>query len=213
MPMLPDPIVEHIRSVVEREYEYSDERIHATELCGCLLKAWLRRRYPVEREFERMWYLYRGLIFDELWTSLFPRKQVRVTHRIKNGPTIVGKIDFIYNGKIYELKTVNSVRRLDELYDHHVKQVRFYAWCECVEEAVLLYISFDGYCAFTVDCSEEKVLPVVEEFERKAVELYEALKKNEPPRPDASKWECQFCEYYLSYCGGRDVGLLKNLQK
>jgi len=204
--MLPDPIVEHIRSVVEREYEYADERIHVTELCGCLLKAWLRRRCPVEREFERMWYLYRGLIFDQLWTSLFPRNQVRVTHRIKNGPTIVGKIDFEWNGRIYELKTVNSVKRLDEPYDHHVKQVRFYAWCECVEEAVLLYVSFDGYCAFTVDCGEEKVLPVVEEFERKAVELYKALKTDVPPEPDAD--EC-YCEYFGSYCGGRDVGALR----
>jgi len=207
--MLPDPIIEHIRSVVEREYEYDDRRIHCTELTGCLLKAWLRRRVPIERDFDRLWFLYRGIVYDELWTSLFPRNQIRVTHRVAGGPTIVGRYDFFYDNAIWEMKTVNSVRRLDSPYEHHEKQLKFYCYCENIDYGKLLYVSFDGYCVFTVDCSEEKVLPVVEEFERKAVELYKALKTDVPPEPDADEWECRYCEYFGSYCGGRDVGALR----
>ena len=208
---LPDPILQHIREVVEKEYEYSDERIHVIELCGCLLKAFLQRKIPIEKDFNRLWYIYRGLIFDELWTRRFERNQIRVTHRIRGGPTIVGRIDFIHDGKIYELKTINTVRRIDEPLEHHVKQVRFYAYCENVNKAVIIYVSFDGYKCFEVDCSDEFTIPVVEEFEQKAMKLYRALKNNQPPEPeDIPSWVCKYCEYYLTYCGGREVGCFKS---
>jgi len=198
---LPQPIVDHIQSVVRREYEYSDDRLHVTELCGCLRKTYFRRRQPIEKSPEQQWYLYRGLIFDELWTSLFPRSQLRVTHRVKNGPTIVGRIDFVYNGKLYELKTINTVKYLDSPYPHHIKQVRFYAFCENLKQAVLLYLAFDGHKVFEVDCADEEVLPVVEEIEKKALILYEALKRNTPPEPYNETWECRYCEF-STVCGG-----------
>jgi len=208
--MLPDPIVEHIRSVVEREYEYADERIHVSELCGCLLKAWFRRRYPVERDFDQLWFLYRGIVYDELWTRLFERNQIRVTHRIRNGPTIVGRYDFYWDDRIWDLKTTISVRNLKEPFSHHVDQVKFYCWCENVDKGALLYVSFDGYQIFYFDCDDAE--EVVKRFEEKAIVLYNALEANEPPTTAYTEsWECRYCEYALDFCGGKGIGLLKNI--
>ena len=206
---LPEPILNHIKQVVEKEREHSDDRIYATELAGnCLLKAFLNRRVGLKSE-RIQWAIYRGLIFDELWTGLFPRNQVRVTHRIPNGPTIVGRIDFIWDGKIYELKTVNSVRKIEEPLPHHVKQVKFYAWCENVDTAVIIYVSFDGIRCFDINCHDS--YEIVKEFEQKAMVLYQALKTNTPPEPgeEVEEWECKYCDYYMSYCGGKKIGCLR----
>jgi len=206
---LPKPIVDHIVEVVEREYEYSDDRIYATEPCSCILRAYLKRRYPMEKSMQRLWVLYRGLVFDELWTKRFDRNQVRVTYRVKGGPTIVGKRDFIYNNTLYELKTVSTVKRVDRPYEHHIKQVRFYAYCENMKRAKIIYVSFDGFKIFDINCSDDVTLPVVEEFETKAIELYNALKNNIPPPPDGCEdWECKYCEYLGTYCGGSEVGFI-----
>ena len=93
---LPNPILEHILTTTLEEYEYRNETLHVTELLYCLRKAYLRRTHlDIEKELEQRWYLYRGSVFDRLWCELFPRNQIRITYRIPNGPTIVGKIDFI----------------------------------------------------------------------------------------------------------------------
>lgn len=61
---------------------------------------------------EQRWYLYRGSIFDQLWCGLFPRNQIRVTYRVPDGPTIVGRIDFVNKEDddlvLYELKTISN---------------------------------------------------------------------------------------------------------
>jgi len=206
---LPEPILEHIKKTVEREYEYDDRKVHVTELTGCILKAYLNRKLSekIEEPFERVWYKYRGLIFDELWTGLFPRNQVRITHRIPDGPVITGRIDFIHDGKIFELKTINTIKKLGEPLSHHVKQVKFYAWCENIDKAVIIYVSFDGFKIFEIDCSD--AYNVVKEFEEKALKLYKALKENKPPEPDAEEWECRYCDFYMVYCGGREIGVLR----
>jgi len=194
---LPKEILEHIYKTTVKDYEYyRDESIHVTELTYCLRKAYLRRKIeqPPEKTIDGLWFFYRGLIFDEMWTGLFPRNQVRVTHRIPNGPTIVGRIDFIAyepDPVIYELKTISTLKAVNEPKEEHVIQTKFYSWCENVQKARIIYVSFEGVRIFDIDCSN--VDEVVENLEWRAVTLYECLKKNKiPPKEDT--WECNYCE-------------------
>jgi len=196
---LPKEIIDHIVKTAAREYEYyRDESVHVTELVSCLRKAYFRRKlkHLPERTAGDLWYFYRGLIFDELWTGLFPRNQVRVTHRIFGGPTIVGRIDFIAyepDPIIYELKTISSLRGLDEPHESHVKQVKFYAWCENIPQARIIYVSLEGVKVFDIDCSDSD--KVVEEMQMKAMVLYECLKSGEIPPKTNSTWECKNCMF------------------
>jgi len=196
---LPNPILEHILTTTLEEYEYRNETLHVTELLYCLRKAYLRRTHlDIEKELEQRWYLYRGSVFDRLWCELFPRNQIRITYRIPNGPTIVGKIDFINKEGddlvLYELKTIaNRYAIKDGPKEGHIKQAKFYAWCENIDVAKLVYVSFEGVKIFTVDCSDAH--EVVKELEERAKLLYNCLKKERlPPRTD-KEWECRYCEF------------------
>ena len=195
---LPHKIQEHIIETTSRELTHRNEQVHVTELLYCLRKAYLRRTLPeISRDIEQRWYTYRGIVFDQLWTGLFDRNQVRVTHRIPDGPTIVGVIDFIaYENDepvIYELKTIaNRYAIKNGPKDDHIKQVKFYAYCENVLRAKLVYVSFEGVKIFDIHATDAPV--TVYWLEDRARQLYEALKKKIPPAKTDREWECRYCE-------------------
>lgn len=197
---LPEAIKEHIITTTTRDYPARDNAVYVTELTYCIRKAYYRRM--AERAGERedkglrqRWYLYRGIVFDEAWTNLFPRHQVRVTHRVKDGPTIIGKIDFIDDdGTLYELKTVSNdyaVRNGPKMA--HVKQALFYAWIEQAPKVRLVYVHLGGIRIF--DLAPRLAWKIVQEFEEKAMALWNALQTNTPPQPDNEAWECKYCEF------------------
>ena len=214
---LPTEIRQHIEDTIQKELEYRDGAIHVTELLYCLRRAYFRRiGVTAEQTDKSKWHFYRGLIFDKLWTGLFPRNQIRVTHRVPDGPAIIGRFDFIIkeNGEdiICDLKTIaNRWALKDGVKEDHVKQVKFYAWCENVQKARLIYVSFEGVKVYDIDCSDAD--QVVKELEEKAKLLYNYLtNKKLPPKTDRN-WECQNCEFrYLcsappccDYCTKRET--------
>ena len=205
---LPEPILEHILASTIDELQFRDGSLHVTELLYCLRKAYFRRKITdVEKELTQRWYLYRGNVFDQLWTPLFNRNQVRVTYRVPGGPNIVGRIDFIWeeNGEpvIYELKTISNRYAIkDGPKEEHVKQVKFYAYCENIQVAKLIYVSFEGVKIFTIDCSNAE--EVVNEIDERARRLYFFLKSERLPPKTDKKWECKFCEF-SDYCKNEEV--------
>jgi len=197
---LPEAIKARIIEATESDYTHRDNSLHVTELVYCLRKAYYRRMAEKEgtkeeKGLRERWYLYRGIVFDEAWTGLFARNQVRVTHRIKHGPTIVGKIDFIDDdGTLYELKTIsNDYAIRDGPKLAHVKQALFYAWIEQAPRVRLVYVHLGGVRIFDLDprLADE----VVEELEMKALKLWHALKSGTPPDPENEPWECKYCEF------------------
>ncbi|RLI81509.1 hypothetical protein DRP04_05975 [Archaeoglobales archaeon] len=215
--LLPAEIRQHIDETLQKEFEYRYGAVHVTELLYCLRKAYFRRiGVTAEQTDKSKWFFYRGLIFDKLWTGIFARNQVRVTHRIPHGPVIVGRIDFIIreNGEdiICELKTVANRWALKEgPKEDHVKQVKFYAWCENVQKAQLIYVSFEGVKVYDIDCSD--VDQVVKELEEYAKLLQHCLVTQQLPPKTERQWECQNCEFkYLceappccDYCKKREA--------
>ncbi len=196
---LPQQIIEHILMATQDDYEYRNETLLVTELLYCLRKAYFRRTVTdVEKELAQRWYLYRGSVFDQLWTPLFQRNQVRVTHRVPGGPTIVGRIDFINKEGddlvLYELKTIaNRYVIKNGAKEEHIKQVKFYAWCENIDVAKLVYVSFEGVKVFTVDCSD--AYEIVKELEERAKILHDCLVNERLPPKTDKEWECRYCEY------------------
>ena len=197
---LPDEIKEHIiDATTEDDYTHRDGQLHVTELVYCLRKAYFRRQMEKEGQHENKalkdrWYLYRGIVFDEAWTSLFPRNQVRVTYRIPNGPSISGRIDFETEDTVWELKTVsNDYAIRDGPKPAHVKQALFYAWVENMPKAKLVYVHLGGVKIFELDTS--RAGEVVDELVSRAKELYRALKEGRPPEPHNEPWECRYCPF------------------
>ena len=197
---LPELIKNRIVEATDGKYSHRDGELHVTELVYCLRKAYYRRMLEKsnepapEMDLQHRWYLYRGILFDEDWTGLFERNQVRVTHRVRGGPTIAGRIDFIDGDTVWDLKTIsNGYAVRDGPKPAHVKQVLFYSWVENMPNAGLIYLHLGGVKIFRLDTRYAEA--VVEELEEKARVLYEALKKAEPPEPFNEPWECKYCEF------------------
>ena len=195
---LPQPIKDHIlRNANGEDYHSKPNTYSLTELLYCTRKAYYRRTCPKPTELESAFNMYRGKVFDNLWSPLFQHNQVRTTHRCRNIPiTISGKYDFLTTDNILtDLKTTKSLYFVNEPSEEYKTQVRFYAWLNSIDKAQIVYIDFGDCKVFPVevgDCTQ-----LLEDLERKAEVLYFALRdKTVPYKPLTSpEWLCKKCEY------------------
>ena len=195
---LPKEIKEHIiRSANGEDYHNKPNTYSLTELLYCIRKAYYRRTQPKPTKLEAAFNMYRGKVFDTLWSPLFQHNQVRSTHRCKNIPiTISGKYDFLTSDNILtDLKTTKSLYYVNEPSEEYKIQVRFYAWLNSIEKAQIVYIDFGDCKVFPVevgDCND-----MLEGLELKAEILYKSLQnKTVPYKPlTALEWMCKKCEY------------------
>lgn len=198
---LPLPIREHITQTVGADYPVRPGSYHVTELLYCMRKSWLRRVHPEERKEDlgRDYNLYRGRLFDKAWTPLFRRHQIRVTHRIPGGPVIVGNWDFIYDGAVWDLKTIKNmffIKKSNEPHEADVRQVQFYTWMENMTQARLAYVDLGDALVFPVESSEEALVENLRHLESRALTLHNLLEAKRPPDPEglSNTWECGYCE-------------------
>lgn len=195
---LPKPIKDHIlKNANFDDYIAKPNTYSVTDLLYCLRKTYFKKFNPKPITLESAFNLYRGKVFDNLWTPLFKHNQVRCTHRIKNYPiTISGKYDFIDDkGILTDLKTAKSLFYINEAGPEYVKQVRFYAYVNAIEKAQILYVDFGSVKVFPVevgDCTE-----LISELESKAILLWGAIQKGKPPQrcPTTPEWLCSKCEF------------------
>ncbi len=195
---LPKPIKDQImRSANSDDYVSKPNTYSVTELLYCVRKSYYKRTQPKPMVLEQAFNLYRGKVFDNLWTPLFKHNQVRSTYRCRNIPiTISGKYDFIdENGVLVDLKTTKSLYFINEPGLEYVKQVRFYAWLNSIEKARVLYIDFGNAKAFDVEVGNCTTL--LDELEAQATKLYYALKEGKPPERSLliPNWLCEKCDY------------------
>ena len=180
---LPQPIKDTILKTVNyNDYEEKPNTFPITSLLYCLRKAYFKKYHPKPTTLESAFNLYRGKIFDQLWTPLFKHNQVRCTHKVKNYPiTISGKYDFIdEKGILTDLKTAKSLYYINEAGSEYVKQVRFYAYVNSIEKAQIIYVDFGSVKVFPIevgDCTQ-----LIDELESKAILLWTAYQKGTPPQ-------------------------------
>jgi CRISPR/Cas system-associated exonuclease Cas4 (RecB family) len=209
---LPQEIKDYIMEQAGGSYTKRDGSIDCTELLYCMRKAWLRRKYQPPKSLESAFYLFRGKLMDREFSKLFKRNQIRVTHRVPNGPVIVGKFDWIENGVVVDLKTTKTLYYVKKAKEEHEKQVKFYAYCDNRDHGRLEYMDFGGAEVFEVDCSD--AADVVKELEARAILYHECLINDVAPRPEGMnterQWECKNCEC-KDYCD--EIELLKAADK
>lgn len=195
---LPAPIHEHIKKMIADNYSrrLDENTVGVTELLYCLRKAYLRRKYERELLDEQKWWIYRGNIFHALWGSLFDQSEIQVVHEVGDFK-IVGHADIVYEGCVYELKTVTSLSNIPK--EHHIKQILAYAHFLGLDCAKLIYVSFDGF--EVIEVPTEGAEEVVRELEERARVLINAVRTDTPPPAEPmGPWECEFCEV-ARFCG------------
>jgi len=193
---LPALVKGHILEKVTENFAYDNRHIYVTELLYCLRKAYYTRKLRKPLTLEHAWYIYRGNLFDDAWTSLFPQNQIRCTYRIPDVPVvIVGRADFIDDdGVIADLKTHANTRFLKEPKLEHVRQVLFYAWSNALQRARLYYVDFMNCKRFDIEVSEEEMRENVMGLVERARMLYHSLETDTPPSREEG-WLCKYCEY------------------
>lgn len=195
---LPQPIKDKImRETNGDNYQEKPNTYSLTSLLYCIRKAYFKRTKPKPTELEAAFNMYRGKVFDSLWSPLFQHNQVRSTYRCKNIPiTISGKYDFLTeDGILTDLKTTKSLYYVTEPSEEYKTQVRFYAWLNSIEKAQIVYIDFGDCKVFPVEVGN--CTQLLNDLEAKATQLYFALKTNQTPAKDNNSpdWMCKKCEY------------------
>lgn len=192
-----DHILRNANGTGEKEpYQHMPNGMSITELLYCLRKSYYIRKNPKPHGIESAFNLYRGKVFDNLWSPLFKRNQIRCTHRVKNFPiSISGKFDWLEDDTVTDLKTAKTLYFTNEPSEEYKKQVRFYAYCNALDKAQIVYIDFGDCKVFPVevgDCSK-----LIEEIESKAIQLWHSLRTDKPPPKISTTqtWICEKCEY------------------
>lgn len=111
----PDPIKAHIRRS-SRGRPSIKKVYHVTDLLYCLRKQYYRRTHESPpMDMESSWNIYRGNLFDGIWSPLFPINQ-RTYHIKVDDITITGTCDFVWfhpqnlgEKVIYDLKVPRSI--------------------------------------------------------------------------------------------------------
>jgi len=186
----------------DREYTNQDNIFHASELCyGCMFKVYMDRKEGKCFPKDAMWNLYRGRVFDKALTPLFDENEVRVQQRVKGTPYVIrGRIDgllYDIDGKneIYEVKSVVSIKYVQQPFKQHVPQGLFYLGNYNPNARLkFLYVSMDGYKVLEYDAGFETMEAELENFDRKARIIGKAIRKEEPPEPTRGN-ECKWCRY------------------
>ena len=193
---LPKPIKEHILNYVNREYEAAPNTYSLTDLLYGIRRSYYKKSNPKPiTSIKSAFNLYRGLVFDQLWTPLFKRNQIRCTYRLKYIPiTISGKYDFIdENGVLTDLKMPKTLFYTTDASEEYKKQIRFYGYCNAMEKCQILSVDGGDCKKFPVETGDCTAL--LEELETKATILFWALQRGKAPPKDCPPWMCPDCQW------------------
>jgi len=188
---------EIIRTCSGNGYHEKPNTYSLTTVLGCLRQAFYQKTLPRPPvTVQNCYAMYRGVLFDEKWTRLFRHNQVRCTYRCRSIPvTISGKYDFITSTDPPVLTDLKTREKLEELVSpivSHIKQVRFYAYCNSIHHAQLIYVNLQTCKVFPVEVGN--VQPLLDEIEERAYRLYMAFLTNTVP-PVEESGLCSYCSY------------------
>ncbi len=205
---LPEPILNHLKKQIKPRFP-TPHVYHVTEIIYCLRKAYWRRTHPNQAKFntKSLWNIYRGNIFDRQWCRLFKINQRNYT-ATREGVTITGTLDFVYNGVLYDLKMPASVA-LSKLVGAHTsykRQVAAYiALAHENNELLDIHMGRILMVAENVVVDEQKewVGMLDDWMFPRAFLLDKALEDEDPSLLDGpeDRWECnpEFCNADLAF--------------
>jgi len=168
--------------------------IHVSEVSDCLRKAFYYRTMDIPIPDDKLVILTIGglihrIVQKEL-TGMGFKCELELTHDV--GPfTLVGHADALNSIGLLELKSVTRMPR--EPYHHHLLQTNAYMVMADVNYGEIVYISKAGGYLRTYPLRPDQAL--FDFLVSRACQLYEALQRNEPPKPEPSKL-CRWCSAY-----------------
>jgi CRISPR/Cas system-associated exonuclease Cas4 (RecB family) len=185
-----------------------DERLSLTELLYCPRKAYWNRKGWVQMPVSALWRMKMGSLLDDWYTSLFARRQQRVTYTVyvpkqkyETSPTVTvsGIFDLEHDGAIADLKFMRSLEptRNNGPGQYYIEQVVFYCYCESVQIGKIHAAAHGDFEIVDVPIDTLTVEEVMTSLEDRAVALYKALVMEGPGSLDGPmyRWECDGCQY------------------
>lgn len=209
---LPNPIKEMMLKQADNDtYEPMPNSYAITTLLYCLRKRYFQQTLPKKlTELKTAVNFYRGNLWDRNLTGLFKRNQVRSTYRCRNVPiSISGKFDFLTeDGVITDLKcpaTLYYVKKDGQPSIHYKKQVLFYAYCNAINKAQIMYWDGSECLIYPVEVTDENCRELIDELESKAMILWSAFQRGKAPAKNVCNpepWECRSgCDFKTECCG------------
>lgn len=210
---IPQPIVQYVRSSLHRRPAVP-HLYHVTALCRCLGKSYLLLRGEGGVvDVKGLYSMFRGTMFDRMFCPLFPINQ-RTYTICRDGVTITGTLDFVYDGYVWDLKMPGSVyyskqSGVGDIYRAQVKSYLMLAHQNNelldITKAKILQIAEDVVVT-TVDGEDSTMLSWLMD---RAVKLDHAMETVNPmglSAPLEPLWECKkpYCpaddEFQRQYC-------------
>lgn len=210
---IPKPIVDYVRRVVGGRPNFAGV-YHVTELCYCLRKAYFKRKYPdvawrhLCGNLKSLFNIYRGRLFDEEWTKQFKINQ-RTFVVSRGGVSVVGTLDFVWDGVLYDLKVPNSTfyKKKAGAGDGYRRQVQAYL-AMAHAKGELLDVRRGCVLMFAEDLVLDFVEPddsVLDWLFDRAFRLDGALESGDPSGLEGPEmgWECNpdYCPF-VGECRG-----------
>lgn len=202
---LPQPIIQHILNK-SRERVVYPHVYHVTELIGCLRKAYFKRKYGdlIKHSLNTLWNFYRGHLFDDAFSPLFPENQKPVTrtYNLRNAEcTVVGYFDFIYKNILHDLKTAHDrtmyYLKRDGPRKDNVRQVQIYMELLNEERIQLGRLIYVGLSPNPLQFDVERNYDILNEILANVNLLEDALQIDNPSNlPIPGGWQCkpEYCE-------------------
>jgi CRISPR-associated exonuclease Cas4 len=161
----------------------------------CLRQSYYKLTEAQVLELEKLWILSRGQALHSFVTSALgeEEKEVFVKKEFPNFD-IVGFIDALQNGTIYEFKTTATIPTAPQT--SHLLQAQAYfsllpdAEKEKITNIKIIYLSLQNVKVF--DVPKRDITPYLE---ARAYQLLNALQTKTPPEKEVT-WQCKYCEFY-----------------
>jgi len=113
---------------------------------------------------------------------------------------VEGRADLIIslNGEDYVVEAKSARKLPKEPFKHHIQQLNIYLGAYGIKQGFLVYLEKQALAhrIFPVEFSLEDFKSLID----RAAALHRHLTSNTPPKPDAERWECRFCEFKTE-CG------------
>jgi len=160
----------------------------------CLRQSYFKLTEEQVLDLEKLWIFSRGHAIHTFVTKTLEEGEKEIFVK-KEFPhfDIIGFIDAIHEGIIYEFKTTANIP--DEPQKHHILQGQaYYSLLDplrqsTIKKIVLVYLSMQKIRHFEI--VPRDILPWLQD---RAVQLTRAIKTKTPP-PAELTWLCKYCEF------------------
>lgn len=183
---------------------------HISGIVYCLGKEYYSRTIAMNKEadIEGQFNMFRGRVFDGLYSPLFELNQ-NTEVITRDNISLTGTYDFVYDGYLWDLKIPKSIyyKKKSGAGQGYIRQVKAYLAMNHfnnklldINKAYILMIAGDGILRTEVDADNDKEF--LDWLFKRAFALRDDINSSEPDKirefdcPE-EKWECdeKYCQY------------------